>query len=89
MTVRTTTKNVTFRRPFSIRGADGAQPPGTYTVETEEEQLPGLSFLAYRCISTTIVLSAPYGGSTARQMITIEPSDLEAAQASDMLTEGA
>jgi hypothetical protein len=34
MTVRTTTKNVTFRRPFSIRGADGAQPPGPYTVET-------------------------------------------------------
>jgi hypothetical protein len=47
MTVRTTRKNVTFRRPFSIRGADGAQPPGTYTVETDEEQLPGLSFLAY------------------------------------------
>jgi hypothetical protein len=84
MTVRTTRKNVTFRRSFSIRGADGAQPPGTYTVETEEEQLPGLSFHAYRRISTTIVLSAPYGGSTARQS-----SDLEAAQARDILAKSA
>jgi hypothetical protein len=67
MTVRTTTTRVTFRHPFSIRGADGALPPGIYAVETQEEQLPGLSFLAYRRISTrristTIVLSAPYGG---------------------------
>jgi len=89
MTVRTTTKNVTFRHPFSIRGVDDVQPPGTYAIETAEEQLPGLSFLAYRRISTTIVLSAAYGGSPARQMITIEPSDLEAAQARDLLTEGA
>ena len=38
MTVRTTTKNVTFRHPFSIRGVDDVQPPGTYAIETAEEQ---------------------------------------------------
>ena len=37
MTVRTTTKSVTFRRPFSLKGADVFQPAGTYVVETEEE----------------------------------------------------
>jgi hypothetical protein len=40
----TTTKSVTFRRPFSLKCADGFQPAGTYVVETEEEAIPGLSF---------------------------------------------
>ena len=89
MTVRTTTKNVTFRHPFSIRGVDDVQPPGTYAIETAEEQLPGLSFLAYRRLSTTIVLSAEYGGALVRQVITIDPADLELAQARDLETENA
>ena len=83
MTVRTTTKSVTFRRPFSLKGADGFQPAGTYVVETEEEAIPGLSFLAYRRRSTTMILSNRYGGSVVRQVVTIDPADLEAAQARD------
>jgi hypothetical protein len=47
MTVRTTTKSVTFRRPFPLKGVDGLQPAGTYAVEIEEEAIPALSFLAY------------------------------------------
>jgi len=89
MTVRTTTKSVTFRHPFLLKGADGAQPAGTYAVETDEEQIPGLSFLAYRRISTTIVLSVRYGTTLARQVATIDPADLEAALARDLLTENA
>ena len=84
MTVRTTTKSVTFRHPFFLKGADGVQPPGTYAVDTDEEQMPGLSFPAYRRISTTIVLSVPYGGGAVRQVITIDPEDLEAAQLKDL-----
>jgi hypothetical protein len=83
MTVRTTTKSVTFRRPFFLKGADGFQPAGTYVVETEEEAFPGLSFLAYRRLSTTMILSNRYGGSVVRQVVTIDPADLEAAQARD------
>ncbi len=84
MTVRSTSKTITFRRSFFLKGADGVQPPGTYTVETDEEEVPGLSFLAYRRISTTIVLSVPYGGGAVRQVITIDPADLEAAQMQDL-----
>jgi len=47
MTVRTSRKSVTFTQPFSLSGIDKVQPAGTYTVETEEELLPGLSFPAY------------------------------------------
>ena len=84
MTVRTARRNVTFRRPFFLKGVDGVQPPGTYAVEIDEEQVPGLSFLAYRRISTTIVLSVPYGGGAVRQVVTIDPVDLEATQMMDL-----
>jgi hypothetical protein len=83
MTVRTTTKSVTFRHPFSLKGADGLQPAGTYAVETEEETVPALSCLAYRCLCTTMTLSSRYGGAVVRQVVTIDPADLEAAQARD------
>ena len=40
----TSRRTVTFARPFSLRGIDGVRPAGTYTVETEEELIEGLSF---------------------------------------------
>jgi hypothetical protein len=46
MTARTSRKSVTFTQPFSLSGIDEVQPAGTYTVETDEELLPGLSFPA-------------------------------------------
>jgi hypothetical protein len=61
MTVRTTSKSVTFRRPFSLKGADGLLSAETYVVETVEEAIPALSFLAYRRLST-MILSTRYGG---------------------------
>ena len=36
MTVRTTSKTVTFMHPFILSGAIEAYPAGTYTVETDE-----------------------------------------------------
>src|SRR3954453_16425336 len=45
---RTSREAVTFARPFTLHGIDGEQPAGTYPVETDEELVPGLSFLAWR-----------------------------------------
>jgi hypothetical protein len=45
---RTTTKTVTFDQPFSLLGLDEPHPAGTYTVQTDEEPVESLSFLAYR-----------------------------------------
>jgi hypothetical protein len=87
MSVRTITRNVTFRRAFSLQGVDGMQPPGTYAVETDEEQILGLSFLAYRRMTTTITLPVPNGGLVARQVSTIDPADLESALARDLQAE--
>jgi hypothetical protein len=47
MTIRTSTRSVTFRRPFFINGIDKRLPAGTYVVETDEKLLENISFLAY------------------------------------------
>jgi len=52
MTTRTTKSTVTFTRPFSLSGFDGEQPAGSYSVETDEEMLDGVSFPAYRRLAT-------------------------------------
>jgi hypothetical protein len=83
MTVRTSQRTVTFTRPFSLSGLDQAQPAGTYTVQTHEEAIPGLSFLAWRRTATLIFLPSRPGGAFVEQLVDIDPLELEAAQASD------
>jgi hypothetical protein len=48
-------------------------------VETTEEPTDGLSLLAYRRVSTTIILASREFGPASRQVVTIEPLDLDAA----------
>jgi hypothetical protein len=82
MTMRTTNKTITFHRPFRLEGVDGVLPPADYQVMTDEEIIEGLSFVAYHRVATSIFVPAPYG--SAVEMVTIDPADLEAAQAADL-----
>jgi hypothetical protein len=77
MTMRTSSKTVSFRRPFWLKGVDRMLPPADYRVVTDEELIEGLSFPAYRRISTMIFVPAPSG--SAVEMATVDPLDLEAA----------
>lgn len=77
MTMRTSTKIVTFHRPFCLKGVDRLLPPADYRVVTDEELIEELSFAAYRRVATAIFVAAPSG--SAIEMATIDPSDLEAA----------
>jgi hypothetical protein len=86
MTVRTTRTTVTFTRPFALGGIEGVQPAGTYTVETDEELLLGLSFPAYRRVATLMFLPSQPGGATSGRVAAIDPSELEAARARDAAT---
>jgi hypothetical protein len=83
MTVRTSHKTVTFTRPFSLSAIDEVQAAGTYTVETDEELLPDLSFPAWRRIATLIFLPSRPGGPFVEQVATIDPLELAAAQERD------
>ena len=83
MSVRTSHESVTFTRPFSLSALDEVQAAGTYTVETVEELLPGLSFPAWRRIATMIFLPSRPGGAFVEQVVNIDPLELEAAQERD------
>jgi len=88
--VRTTVSRVTFGRPFSLSNVDGVQPPGTYTIEVEDEQLEGLSFIAYRRIRTTFLLPGKPGAKILTEAVPIEPAELALLlQASNVSVEDA
>jgi len=53
---RTTSKLVTFRRPFLLSGLEGEQPAGTYAIRTEEEILDTLSFAGWRQTGCTMLI---------------------------------
>jgi hypothetical protein len=81
MTMRTTEKTITFHRPFCLKGVDRLLPSADYRVMTDEELIEGLSFSAYRRVSTAIFVPAPSGAEV--EMVPIDPLDLQAAQERD------
>jgi hypothetical protein len=83
MTVRTSRKRVTFSQPFFLSAIDEVQAAGTYTVETDEELIPDVSFPAWRRIATLIFLPSRPGGAFVEQVVTIDPLELAAAQERD------
>ena len=82
MTVRTSSKTVTFMHPFRLSGAIEAHPAGTYTVETDEELLQPSSLPAYRRIATLLRLERNMG-AVLTQIIETNPVELAAALAID------
>jgi hypothetical protein len=79
MTTRTSKETVTFKNPFFIGGLDEIQPAGDYEVETDEELIPGVSFVAWRRILTLIRLHPKPGDSGTTRTLTIEPDELASA----------
>lgn len=74
---------MTFTRPFTIDGFQQELPAGAYTVATEEELIEGLSFPAYRRVSTTLQVERVPGRPGLKESWQIEPEALEAALALD------
>ena len=83
MSTRTTETTVTFRRPFTLSTIEGAQPAGTYKLVTEEEQIPGLSFMAFRRTETLLYLPADPVPGGMRQAVNVSPDELAEALAAD------
>jgi hypothetical protein len=73
----TRNETVSFSKPFLLKGVDRILPAGNYRVVTDEELIEGISFPAYRRISTLIFVPGVSGGSI--EMITIDPLDLRMA----------
>ncbi len=75
MTTRTNSKQVTFGRPFLLRGLGSLQPAGTYTVDTEEELLEAISFPAWKRVSTTM----QFARNGATEYLPVDPIELQEA----------
>ena len=83
MTTRTSSKTVTFARPFLLKGVDRVLPAGEYKVATDEELIEGLSFPAYHRVATIIYVPAEAHAASSVEMVTIDPHDLREAQNHD------
>jgi hypothetical protein len=83
MLERTTQTTVTFNRPAHLQEGTLLLAAGVYVVETDEEIIPGLSFVAYRRLKTSIILPITGGLHAGRQVTEIDPDDLAAALARD------
>jgi len=84
MTVRTSSKTVTFAHPFLLKGVDRILAAGDYRVVTDEELIEELSFPVYRRVATMIFVPAESGRASTVEMVTIDPQDLQAAQELDL-----
>ena len=73
MTARTRTKTVTFLHPFVLEGIDEVLPAGDYRVETDEELIEGIPYLAYRRISVCIHLPSSTGNPALSRMVVMPP----------------
>jgi hypothetical protein len=85
MTTRSKETTLTFSKAFFLSEVDGPLQAGTYRVVVDEEDIPGLSFLAFRRTATVLhipALSAPGGPN---EMLLVNPDELAAALEADHL----
>ena len=83
MTLRTSSKTVSFARPFLLKGVDRVLAAGQYKVITDEELIEELSFPVYRRVATMIFVPADSQNSSSVEMVAIDPRNLKDAQDRD------
>ncbi len=85
MTTRTSDTTLTFSKAFALHGVDGPLPAGTYRVVVEEEDIPGLSFLAFRRTATMLHIPALSAPGQRNEVFLVNPDELAAAVTADHL----
>jgi hypothetical protein len=79
MAIRSRHESVVFQRDFRIEGINRTLPPGAYDVVTDEEEIEGLSFLAYRRVATSLRVTGPTRERVTTESFSIDPDDLKEA----------
>lgn len=79
MNIRTQQHSITFTRAFTVAGIDRVQPAGCYLIETDEELIEGLSFIAYRRISTRIRLAPDPARRGVQETVEVNSPEIAAA----------
>jgi hypothetical protein len=81
--MRTTETTNTFRHPFVLTALDTMQPAGTYRLVIEEEEIPGLFFVAFRRAATLLHLPALSATSSTHQVVSVDPVEWAAIVEAD------
>lgn len=84
MADRVTETTVTFTRPFTLSSLDSVQPPGVYRVVIDEEEVLGLSFLAYHRRATSLHIPAISAAGGHDAVFVVDPAELRIALAADV-----
>lgn len=85
MVTRTREATLTFRRAFAVSAVDLPLAAGTYRLVVDEEDIPGLSFLAFRRTATMLHVPALSGSGGPRQVFLVDGDELAAAVDADRL----
>jgi len=83
MTARTRETTVTFRHPFTLASFERSQPAGTYRIVIDEEEIHGLSFLAFLRTATIMHLPAISDPGALHQLYMVDSAELDAALVAD------
>ena len=83
MTTRSHETTVTLSRAIPLSEVDRPLPTGTYRIVVDEEDIPGLSFLAFRRTATVLYLPALSAPGGVNEMFLVNPDELAAALEAD------
>jgi hypothetical protein len=86
MTIRTESKIVSFKEPFTLRNVDGIQPAGDYSVEVDDELIEGMSCTVYRRVATRLHIPSMSSPQTITQVVAVNQTELDAALMKDRHT---
>lgn len=76
-------KVITFQFSFAIDEIRKVFPPGEYTIETEEESIPGASIIHFRHVETVLVVRPTNGEPGSTHFWAVNPDALDRAIAKD------
>jgi hypothetical protein len=79
MAIRTTRKKITFKKPFILKGIEGVNRSGTYSVETRVDHVGFFTFRKAARTTTWIRICRTPGVRGVIQVVNIDPADLSAA----------
>ena len=82
MATRSNETTLTFSKAFVLSEVDRPLPAGTYRVVVDEEDIPGLSFLAFRRTATMLYVPALFARGD-KEIFLVDPDELAAALESD------
>lgn len=80
---RSTESTVTFRHPFVVSPLHRPLPAGTYRLTVDEDEIAGLSFIAYQRTATLLHIPAIGTSMNTEQYVQIDHLELDVALLKD------